>query len=57
MNEDKMKGKSEGENINYIMFTLLTARSTGIEKFPLKAQQKKISLSKLMIRALFTMQG
>ena len=41
MNEDKMKDKSEGENINYIMFTLLTARSTGIEKFPLKAQQKK----------------
>ena len=33
MNEDKMKDKSEGENINYIMFTLLTVRSTSTENF------------------------
>ena len=57
MNEDKMKDKSEGENINYIMFTLLNSTFNWYRKFPLKCQQNIISLSKLMIRALFTMQG
>ena len=33
MNEDKMKDKSEGENINYMMFTLSTVRSVRTENF------------------------
>lgn len=33
MNEDKMKDKTEGENINYMMFTLSTVRSTSTENF------------------------
>ena len=56
MNEDKMKDKSEGENIIYIMFTI-NSTFNWYQKFPLKVQQNIVSLSKLMIRALFTMQG
>ena len=33
MNEDKMKDKTEGENINYMMFTLSTVRSISTENF------------------------